>query len=165
MVEAWSMTEQQRLFLVQARTDFAVFKLLESQRDLPGCHALHYLQMATEMLGKTRLGTGSSSSHIALVPFLKSMQTNREAQRQLGYSGRNENWQHTIRKSIQLAEQIQVLAPKLAGDGPNPEYPWPRENPHVAPAEYRFPIWIELQSNTRFLNLMQRLLESAEAFL
>ena len=38
-VEAAEVTESQRLFLVQARTDFAVFKLREHP-DLPACHAL-----------------------------------------------------------------------------------------------------------------------------
>jgi len=46
------MTEHQRLFLVQARTDFAVFELFRRDVKWPSCHALHYLQMATELLGK-----------------------------------------------------------------------------------------------------------------
>ena len=41
------MTEYQRLFLVQARTDFMVFELFRKDPNLPACHALHYLQMAT----------------------------------------------------------------------------------------------------------------------
>ncbi|MGO9471057.1 MAG: hypothetical protein ACLQVF_43755 [Isosphaeraceae bacterium] len=35
-------------------SDFAVFELLRKHSDLPACHALHYLQMATEMLGKAK---------------------------------------------------------------------------------------------------------------
>ena len=46
------MTEYQRLFLVQARTDFVVFELLRALPHLPACQALHYLQMSTELLGK-----------------------------------------------------------------------------------------------------------------
>ena len=46
------MTEHQRLFLVQARADLVVFELLSKEPDLPACHSLHYLQMATELLGK-----------------------------------------------------------------------------------------------------------------
>ncbi len=46
------MTEHQRLFLVQARSCFAVFELLEEQSDLPSCHSLQHLQMVTELLGK-----------------------------------------------------------------------------------------------------------------
>lgn len=50
------MTEHQRLFLVQARSDFVVFEWLQKQQrngELPASHALHYLQMATELLGKS----------------------------------------------------------------------------------------------------------------
>ena len=45
------MTEHQRLFLVQARADFAVFDLLRKQPNMPSCHLLHYLQMATSRKG------------------------------------------------------------------------------------------------------------------
>ena len=37
------MNEQQRLFLAQARSDFAVFELLRKQAILHECHALHYI--------------------------------------------------------------------------------------------------------------------------
>jgi hypothetical protein len=50
--EAGSVTEQQRLFLVQARSDFAVFELFRGNANWPPCHALHYLQMSSELLGK-----------------------------------------------------------------------------------------------------------------
>lgn len=43
------MNEQQRLYLVQARSDRDILKLLSSQ---PICHQLHYLQMLTEKLAK-----------------------------------------------------------------------------------------------------------------
>jgi hypothetical protein len=54
-LEAAAVTEHQRLFLIQARTDFAVFELLWDHPDLPTCHALHHLQMATEMHGKAHV--------------------------------------------------------------------------------------------------------------
>jgi len=129
------MTEYQRLFLVQARTDFAVFELLRRQPNLPACHALHYLQMATELLGKAHAWKHGprANTHRAFVGFLRSLSTNRKAQKQLGFEGRNENWQHLIRKSVPLAEGIEHLAPALALDAPNPEYPWPRDAPEVAP--------------------------------
>src|ERR1700719_2123638 len=131
------MTEHQRLFLVQARTDFAVFELLRRQPDLPACHALHYLQMATELLGKAHAWKHGPrpNTHRAFVGFLRSLSTNRKAQKQLGFEGNNGNWEQVIRKSVLLAQRIEDLAPALAGDGPNPEYPWPREDPQLAPAE------------------------------
>ena len=68
------MTEYQRLFLVQARTDFAVFELLRRQSDLPECHALHYLQMATELLGKAHAWKHGprTNTHRAFVGFLRA---------------------------------------------------------------------------------------------
>src|SRR5438128_2189537 len=127
------MTEFQRLFLLQARTDFAVFELLRKQPDLPACHALHYLQMATELLGKAHAWKHGqpNKTHRAFARFLRSLSTNRQAQKQLGYEGQNENWRHTIRKSVPLAESIEDLAPSLSRDGPNPEYPWPDVAPQT----------------------------------
>jgi hypothetical protein len=165
------MTEYQRLFLVQARTDFAVFELLRGQPELPACHALHYLQMATELLGKAHVwkdGPPAKISHAALVTFLKSLSANQHAQRQLGYDQQNENWQQLIRKCKPLALQIEKLAPKLALDGPNPEYPWPRAAPQTAPAEHTFAIWQALEetpAGRSFLSIIRRLFHAAEAFL
>lgn len=95
------MTEFQRLFCVQARTDFVVFSLLRDQAELPACHALHYLQMATELLGKAHAWKHGPcvSTHRAFVGFLRSLSTNRKAQKQLGYEGQNESWRHLIRKA------------------------------------------------------------------
>ena len=100
--------------------------------------------------------------------FLRNVATNRAAQSQLGYQRKNENWRHSIRKSVPLAEKIEDLAPALALDGPNPEYPWPRDDPQTAPVEHSFPIWEELQGTAngqRFLYLMGKLFKSAEAYL
>jgi hypothetical protein len=164
------MNEHQRLFLVQARTDLAVFEMFRKQSEFPACHALHYLQMATEMFGKAQACKHGpkGKTHRAFVPFLLSLRTNRKAQQMLGYQGRNENWQHTIRKSVSFAEAIQNLAPDLAGNGPNPEYPWPPTDPTAAPAEHTFAIWQELTDTAagrQFLALLKRLFEVAEAFL
>jgi hypothetical protein len=164
------MTEYQRLFLVQARTDFAVFELLRRQADLPPCHALHYLQMATELLGKAHAWKHGprANTHRAFVGFLRSLSTNRKAQKQVGFGGRNEHWEHLIRKSVPLAERIEDLAPALARDAPNPEYPWPRDAPLTAPAEYTFEIWQDLQETAagrQFLSVIGRLFAAAEAFL
>ena len=164
------MTEYQRLFLVQARTDFAVLELLRVRSELPACHALHYLQMATELLGKAHAWKHGprANTHRAFVAFLRSLTTNRKAQKQLGFENKNENWEHLIRKSVPLAKRIEDLAPALAFDAPNPEYPWPRQAPHTAPAEFRFEIWQELQETAagrQFLEIIRRLFAVADAFL
>jgi hypothetical protein len=140
------MNEEQRLFLVQAKSAYSVYRLLNAQESLHHCHALHYLQMATELLGKANAWKNGpiGKSHKALVSFLRSLSTNSKAQKQLGYEGQNENWTHTIRKITPIADNLQNMAPKLAKDGPNPEYPWPPDGPIVAPVEYAFPIWEEL---------------------
>jgi len=104
----------------------------------------------------------------AFVGFLRSLSTNRQAQKQLGYKGQYESWVHLIRKSIPLAGRVEELAPALCDDGPNPEYPWPKDAPQVAPVEYTFDIWRELQETAvgrQFLNLVGRLFAVAEAFL
>jgi hypothetical protein len=165
------MTEFQRLFLVQARADFDVFELLCEQPDLPHCHALHYLQMATELLGKAHAWKHGppANTHRAIVSFLKSLSTNRKAQKQLGFEGQNDSWKSLIGKSLlPLATSIEDLAPALALDAPNPEYPWPRDAPQVAPAEHTFEIWQKLQKTAagrQFLSMVGRLFKVAEAFL
>lgn len=164
------MTEFQRLFLVQARSDFAAFELLRRQAGLPSCHALHYLQMATELLAKAHAWKNGPlpRTHRALVGFLRSLSTNRKAQKQLGFDGQNENWDQMIRKSVRLAERIEKLAPALALDGPNPEYPWPRDAPQSAPAEYTFAIWEELletAAGRQFLKLTSDLFKAADTYL
>jgi len=69
------VTEHQRLFLAQARADFVVFRLLQARAELPACHALHYLQMATELLGKAHAWRRAPQpmTHVAFVPFLRSL--------------------------------------------------------------------------------------------
>ena len=110
------MKEEQRLFLVQAKSAYAVYELLSTDPSLPHCHSLHYLQMATELLAKANAWRNSQigKSHKALVPFLRSLSSNTKAQKQLGYEGQNENWKHTLRKIAPMAESLQKLAP-----------PWP----------------------------------------
>ncbi|MBL8795147.1 MAG: hypothetical protein JNM56_14655 [Planctomycetia bacterium] len=126
--------------------------------------------MATELLGKAHAWKHGphANTHRAFVSFLRGISTNRKAQKQLGFEGRNENWTHLIRKCVPLAERIEDLAPALALDGPNPEYPWPRLDPRVAPAEHSFEVWQELQgtgAGRQFLNLVEQLFAAAETFL
>lgn len=102
------MTEQQRLFLVQARSDFAVFELFRRDAVWPSCHALHYLQMATELLGKAYAWRHAypRKTHRAFVGFLRSLSHNRHAQDQLGFERQNQSWMHVLRKSVPLAQRV-----------------------------------------------------------
>jgi hypothetical protein len=164
------MKEEQRLFLVQAKSAYAVYRLLNADKSLHHCHALHYLQMATELLGKANAWKNGpiGKSHKALASFLRSLSSNRGAQRQLGYEGQNENWTHTIRKIIPIAESLQKMAPALANDGPNPEYPWPTDAPAATPVEYAFPIWEELTETSygrMLISLIHYLFAAAEEYM
>jgi hypothetical protein len=164
------VNEQQPLFLVQARTDLVVFELLAGQELLPPCHALHYLQMATEMFGKAYSWKNGPnySTHRAFVGFLRSLPYSRAAQKRCGYEGKNEGWMSLIRHLSPIALRIEDLAPSLAGDGPNPEYPWPRHSPSSAPAEHEFELWTELRFTSdgrQFRKMLGMLLGSAEAYL
>lgn len=164
------MHEEQRLFLVQAKSAYAVFRLLNADKTLPHCHALHYLQMATELLGKANAWKNGpiKKSHKALVPFLHSLSSNTKAQNQLGKDGRSENWTHTLRKIKPLAESLQKMAPDLAKDGPNPEYPWPPDAPTATPVEYAFPIWAELTETSygrMLISLIHKLFDRAEEYM
>ena len=164
------MTEVQRLFLVQAGSVFDVFKLLNAERTVHPCHALHYLQMATELLGKAGAWRNPpvGKSHKALVPFLRNLTTNSKAQNSMGHRGQNSNWTNKIRKIIAIAEQLQKLAPALAGEGPNVEYPWPPAAPTTAPVEFAFPISADLSDTSdgrAMLAFLQRLFDAAEEYI
>jgi hypothetical protein len=54
-----------------------------------------------------------------------------------------------------LAYQLEHLAPTLAQDGPNPEYPWPHTAPQHAPATFDFVIWPQLTGTGRGRQLLQ----------
>ncbi len=132
------MTEHQRLYLVQAKTDYSVFNLLRKQPELPDCHLLHYLQMATELFGKAWAWKDGPIrlSHRAFVRFLRSMTTNRQAQQQLGYKGRNDSWKHIIRKEAEGATHF--LAPGKRGWPPTSAWPlFSRPTPHAGPSGFR----------------------------
>jgi hypothetical protein len=126
--------------------------------------------MASELLGKAYAWQQGpvGKSHKALLKFLRSLSSNAKAQRQLGYEGQNENWTHTIRKITPMAESLQKMAPALANDGPNPEYPWPAGSPTTAPVEYQFPIWENLTETTygrTLLSFIHHLFSVAEEYM
>jgi hypothetical protein len=130
----------------QAKSDYEVAKRLLRQRDLPNCHALHYLQMATEKLSKaicTPPGQQPINTHIAFIKYLRLLMkkdpySNWEGvYKQMRFNREIDFFNH-IKGLLDLAQQIQGLAPSLAGAGPNPEYPWQSGTEVIAPVNYQF---------------------------
>ena len=164
------MNSEQELFLKQARSAYDVFLMLKASTSIHHCHALHYLQMASELLGKAHAWRNGpiSKSHKAIVPFLRSLSTNSKVQDLFGFHDQNASWKQAIRKFIDLAQILQNLAPTLAVDGPNPEYPWPPDRPTNAPVLYSFPLWAELLDTIpgrKFLEFVDKLFRFADSFL
>jgi hypothetical protein len=63
---------------------------------------------------------------------------------------------------------LQDMAPALAGDGPNPEYPWPRDMPEQSPVGYSFPVWeqlIDTSSGRQLIQLLDYLFQVAEEYM
>ena len=132
-------------FRQQALSDYAVFRHLTQQADIPVCHRLHYLQMATEKLAKSLLLVGSNSlderSHYALVPFLRILPGRPDIRTRLKWADNPKQFKSYIEKKvIPWAVKIQNLVPVGASDRLNPEYPWLNGRGEVeCPAAYDFP--------------------------
>ncbi|MEX0715168.1 MAG: hypothetical protein WD066_01205 [Planctomycetaceae bacterium] len=148
------MNEQQRLYLVQARSDWRVHRRLKSE---PVCHRLHYSQMCTEKLAKAffwRSPGAGNLGHAAFVKFIRAIATNQNVAKKLGWNDAR-SFREWIKDVSDLAYELQALAPSLANDGPNPEYPWPRNGPQHAPVEHDFAAWRRIQTaNGRHLWIM-----------
>jgi hypothetical protein len=159
----------QRLFLSQARADWALFVHLRAQEGMPVCHILHSLQMATEMFGKAFAWRSppQPKTHRALVRFLRGLMHDRRAREVLGYSRRTAGWRQLIRKALSVATEIEQLAPANAGDGPNPEYPWPPNAPRQAPVAHDFQLWKDLHETAigrQLLTMLDHLFVHADEF-
>ncbi len=125
--------------------------------------------MATEKLGKAHAWENgpNTTSHRAMVGFLKSLKSNRAAQKIMGFGGKNQQWKKIILVNSPLAQAIEDMAPSLSRDGPNPEYPWPESQPQFAPASHRFDLWDDLKmaDGRAFLEFVKKLLTRADTFL
>jgi hypothetical protein len=148
------MNDFQKLWWRQVQSDIDVLELLKKDfKRYPPCHQLHYLQMVTEKLGKAYLWRSKNppdKNHASFVLFLRalgsvSISIRPQVARIFGFS-RFDDFQAWLRQILPLAYQLQRMAPQLAEDGPNPEYPWPHSAPLHVPAEYDFGIWHELNT-------------------
>jgi hypothetical protein len=156
------MKAAQRMWWLQARSDFELFRQLR-RTGVAQCHQLHYLQMATEKLSKAylwRSGNPPPRSHTGFVRFLRALLGRRPATELerianilgFGRTGDLDNWVVSIQP---LAYALQNMAPAEAGNGPNPEYPWPHQDPAYCPANYPFDLWTQLSDTGRGRKLME----------
>lgn len=144
------MNKAQRLWWEQAASDFGVYCLLRKQ-GAAACHQLHYLQMACEKIAKAYLWRNEKpppTKHLGFVDFLKAISGRSGSDKEriakaLGFSTRAafEAWSRPVSA---LTHEIRNLAPAIAGDGPNAEYPWPHTEPVDTPVNYEFLTWRKL---------------------
>lgn len=144
------MNTYQKLWWEQAKSDHSTFLLI--RRDGPAeCHSLHYLQMVTEKIAIAyfwRSGSPPPKHHAGFVQFLRFLGQIREPNRdRIAYLftfTRFADFQSWIRTVLPIAYELERLAPALANNGPNPEYPWPHDQPAEAPANHKFGTWTRL---------------------
>lgn len=157
------MNEQQRLYWIQARSDWKVFMLLKGQ---PICHRLHYLQMSTEKLGKAfhwRNASAGKMGHASFVKFVRAMASQSRLAESLGYTN-HQGFKEWIKDVSVLAYELERLAPQLAVDGPNPEYPWPRSHPVNSPLEHDFEAWQNIRTShgRHLLTMLSKVIDHFE---
>lgn len=147
------MNSYQELWWQQAKSDHDAF-LLHRSHGIAQCHSLHYLQMVTEKLAKAyfwRSGSPPPRKHAGFVQFLRFLGQIRQNDRgriaNLFTFTRFSDFQNWIRAVQSIAYDLERLAPALANNGPNPEYPWPHDRPEFAPANHNFAIWTSLTSS------------------
>lgn len=155
------MNDPQRLWWEQVVADHAELGRLRKAHGAP-CHQLHYLQMVTEKLAKAylwRSGTAPPKSHVSFVNLLKALLSRRKSDAVriphllgFGTAAQFEAWARAV---LPLAYELERLAPSLARDGPNPEYPWPYEAPRFSPASFQFPIWTVLTETAHGRRLLR----------
>lgn len=104
--------------------------------------------MCTEKLAKAYFWKGTAAGklgHAAFVKFVRSIGTNRKVAEKIGFENQT-SFREWIKDISALAYELERLAPQLANDGPNPEYPWPRQKPVYTPIEYDFEAWKHFQT-------------------
>ncbi len=153
------MNPFQAIWWSQVRSDYEAFLILTKAGASP-CHRLHYLQMVSEKLGKAyfwRDGRPPRRDHLSCVPFLQALAGRSDARRvgrALGF-GHDVGLSQWVRTVTPLAREVEQLAPALANDGPNPEYPWPHTAPAHAPATHNFRVWVTLLRTGRGQQLLK----------
>jgi hypothetical protein len=158
--EAWA-----RAFAQQARSDWAVYKVLAQQPTLPRCHGLHYLQMASEKIAKAYRCRDTNanvddvlSSHVGFEKFVNSFLLSPTMKEE--YAGRRAQLRELLKTARLFAREIEKLAPAVdrIHAPENAEYPWARGEEVVTPCDYDYPA-LSLLTTSRgrtFLNFLAR---------
>jgi hypothetical protein len=136
------MNSYQKLWWEQAKSDHKALAVVLRDGMAP-CHPLHYLQFATEELAKAylwRSGSPPPKSHAGFAKFLRLLGSTGKRHRQrvakVFSFRRFADFQNWINAVIPIANELENLAPSLANDGPNPEYPWPHSRPRAIASKY-----------------------------
>lgn len=163
-----NLREWQLAFLEQARSDWIAYQKTQDPT-WPACHQLHFLQMTTEKLSKALLIGGEMSlervtqSHAAFVKFMRVVSHNHNLQAELNIN--KSQLKALFMRFLPIAHEIETLAPALAQDGPNSEYPWLDKLDHVCiPTKHSFPQTQLLQSpqGAKLLNYIRYFLAEFE---
>jgi hypothetical protein len=185
------MNARQLAFYRQARSDWSVFHHLHPvgrrwwttvQRawcSLVGlrpfsfavCHELHYLQMSTEKLAKAYFKTDPRTGHAAFRGFLAALPSNPGAVAPLNFAdlGSLTRWQGSVKS---IVDAIEDLAPAIADKKglPNPEYPWPKANPTIAPVDHPFTVEVfsrldaqRVSGEQPFLTVLGRMIDTMQS--
>lgn len=179
------MNARQAAFYRQAVSDWLVFRHLHPSMPrwlenlqrvwcavvdvriarFPVCHELHYLQMCTEKLSKAYYPVDLYAGHKAFRRLLTDLPQNQKALAPLGFKmlGDLTRWAGSVKP---IVDAIEDLAPAIADAKglPNPEYPWPKANPAIAPADHSFTAEIfnlldaqALSGEPRFLRVLENM--------
>jgi len=164
------MNKQQEHWWLQAKADHEIFDLFRGQ-GVNNCHKLHYLQMVAEKLAKAyfwRTGSPPPRNHACFVQFMRSLgSASRSEQKRIASVfefKRFEDFQGWIKATLPLAYDLERLAPALASNGPNPEYPWPHDNPIDAPVNHEFVLWRQLMDTARGRQLLSVIKLAVDSF-
>jgi len=150
----------------QGASDFRLYKQWLVIDDIPVCHKLHYLQMASEKLAKAYLLRYSSASeellrtsHKAFPVFIQAYYSSIRVRQ--SYRGRTAQLTSVRTGVHNIAREIEKLA--LAVDPQqtpsNAEYPWDAGGRVIAPCDYSFPnlssLWLHKGTGVELLKVVE----------
>ena len=157
-------TDLAKAFIEQARSDYAVYLLLESSKGVSSCHKLHYLQMFCEKLAKAYRLRDTGADLDALITrhtgFAKFIVPYVSIALRDDYAGRSQALASVIQDFRRLAGAIEKLAPAVDRETmpENAEYPWERDGRVFTPCTYAFPVTSLLYAagGRNFLKVLSR---------
>lgn len=129
----------------QATSDWRLFTELVGRSDVPACHALHFLQMATEKLAKAyrfrdskTAEQGLLTKHVGFQKFLNSFLVSPQMRDE--FAGNHAQLVAIRIGMAPIAQAIERLAPAVAREGSpgNAEYPWELSGSAIAPVDHDF---------------------------